>query len=550
MHASSRADPPKRPERLRDSCNSCAQAKVRCTRDKPICARCATKSLRCDYSPSMRKGKQRTTGGSISSTKKPSSSGSPRKSPEWSHDNLKNGFPGSHSRKTSHHQFQRAEQTLRTPSPPIPWNDNVWSSPGGIGHGTFPGLFSQDSFAMPCMAPQLPDFFPACDPLPNTFGADTMNLDCAGIGAFADLPGYVGGDGAVSMRAMDDMDVAMLGNDSMNALGQLHQQESHQYQTDAYSHRSPSAMSNCSMSVGTPQTNESTLPHDCMARALELMAQVNSTPSEGGSGVPLQIRILVRNKTIVDSIAPILQCGLCMQEMRTPHILTILTISLIASYHNVLQSFAGDQNSSSGSNSHNSSPSSSTTTTPPPHPASTSLPQNVPNTTTTNTIAPALAALSGLGIDAATTTHGAPSAPSAPGLLHCRAGHGPQPPSVPRPAPTTTNPLTPMTSDGKSRMQIIFTELARVRTLVDAMADALRECGRAFDERAVAAAMAAPIENGTNCTGGDGGSRVGVGAGAGGDAENLTHSAVLAQLEKVLRAKERSVFQAVVRAVR
>ncbi|KAK7541154.1 uncharacterized protein J3D65DRAFT_269153 [Phyllosticta citribraziliensis] len=547
MHTSSRADPPKRPERLRDSCNSCAQAKVRCTRDKPICARCATKSLRCDYSPSMRKGKQRTTGGSISSTKKTSSAGSPRKSPERMHDDQKSSFPGSQKR-TSYHHFPPTDQKLRTPSPTIPWNDNVWSSAGvsGMGNGTFPGLFPQDIFAMPYIPPAQPDFFPACDPPPTTFGNDSMNLDCAGIGAFADLSGYVGGDGAVSMGAMDDMDIAMLGNDndSMTALGQLHQQEQQQWQTDAYSHGSPSAMSSCSTSVGTPRTNESTLPHDCMAQALEMMAQVNSTPPEGGSGVPLEIRILVRNKTIVDSIAQILQCGLCMQEMRTPHILTILTISLIASYHSVLRSFASDHGSSGSSdNSPSSSASSSTTTTPPPHPASTSL----PNTTTTNTIAPALAALSGLGIDATTTTHGAQTAPSAPGMLHCGAGYGPLPPSVPRPAPTTSNPLMSMSSDAKSRMQIIFTELARVRTLVDAMADALRECGRAFDERAAAAP--ASNDDGNTCAGGDGGSGRGVGGG-GGDAENLTHSAVLAQLEKVLRAKERSVFQAVVRAVR
>ncbi|KAK8163957.1 hypothetical protein IWX90DRAFT_244989 [Phyllosticta citrichinensis] len=542
MHTSSRADPPKRPERLRDSCNSCAQAKVRCTRDKPVCVRCATKSLRCDYSPSMRKGKQRTTGGSISGTKKTSSAGSLRKSPERMHDDQKSSFPGSQKR-TSYHHFPPTDQKLRTPSPTIPWNDNVWSSAGvgGMSNDTFPGLFPQGVFAMPYIAPQ-PDFFPACDPLPNTFGNDSMNLDCAGIGAFADLSGYVGGDGAVSMGTMDDMDIAMLGNDndSMAALGQLHRQEQQQWQADAYSHGSPSAMSNCSTSVGTPRTDESTLPHDCMAQALEMMAQVNSTPPEGASGVPLEFRILVRNKTIVDSIAQILQCGLCMQEMRTPHILTILTISLIASYHGVLQSFASDHSSSSSSdNSHSSSASSSTTTTPPPHPASTSLPQKVPNTTTTNTIAPALAALSGLGIDATTTTHGARNAPPVPGLLHCGAAHGPLP------APTISNPLMSMSSDAKSRMQIIFTELARVRTLVDAMADALRECGRAFDERAAAAQ--ASNDDGNDCASGDGGSGARVG---GGDAENLTHSAVLAQLEKVLRAKERSVFQAVVRAVR
>ncbi|KAK8241776.1 hypothetical protein HDK77DRAFT_265166 [Phyllosticta capitalensis] len=550
MHTSSRADPPKRPERLRDSCNSCAQAKVRCTRDKPVCARCATKSLRCDYSPSMRKGKQRTTGGSISSTKKSSGAGSPRKSPSQPHEDLRRSYStSSHGRTSSHHQFPRMDQNLRTPSPQIPWNDGIWSCSDATG-GSFPGLFSQDVFAMPYMAQPLPDMYPACGPLPNAFGVDQISLDCAGVGAFADLSGYAGGDGA-AMGAMDDMDVAMLGNDGMFGLGEQKQQSYNQ--AVPLSHGSPSAMSTSSSSTGTVRTNDST-QHDCMARVLEMMAQVNSSQVEGGPAVPSQIRILVRNKTIVDSIAQILQCGVCMQEMRTPHILTILTISLIASYKCVLQSFAGDQSTTAASSTSNSSSTaSSTSTSPPPPPTTTgsSLPPTMP---TTNTIAPALAALSGLGIDAATSTHGAPIATPSANLLHhgagAAAGFGPLPPAAPQPQPQQPSMMmASLRNDAKTRMQIIFTELARVRTLVDAMADALRECGRSFDERAAAAAAGAAAASEDSGAVGMAGVDGGAGAG-GGEAENLTHSMVLGQLEKVLRAKERSVFQAVVRAVR
>ncbi|KAH7360645.1 hypothetical protein BKA65DRAFT_577541 [Rhexocercosporidium sp. MPI-PUGE-AT-0058] len=45
--------------RLRDSCDSCAASKVKCTKEQPICARCEDRGFMCQYSPTRRIGKRR-----------------------------------------------------------------------------------------------------------------------------------------------------------------------------------------------------------------------------------------------------------------------------------------------------------------------------------------------------------------------------------------------------------------------------------------------------------------------------------------------------------
>lgn len=56
-------------EKLRESCNTCASSKVRCSKDQPSCVRCTNRRLYCHYSPSRRTGKRRATSdGPASST--------------------------------------------------------------------------------------------------------------------------------------------------------------------------------------------------------------------------------------------------------------------------------------------------------------------------------------------------------------------------------------------------------------------------------------------------------------------------------------------------
>ncbi|KAI0433851.1 hypothetical protein F5Y09DRAFT_31061 [Xylaria sp. FL1042] len=52
-----RISPP--PRKLRDSCCNCAKSKLRCTKEKPICARCLRQGRACYYVPSKRAGRTR-----------------------------------------------------------------------------------------------------------------------------------------------------------------------------------------------------------------------------------------------------------------------------------------------------------------------------------------------------------------------------------------------------------------------------------------------------------------------------------------------------------
>jgi hypothetical protein len=45
-------------KKVRESCNNCAQSKVRCSKERPVCARCEDRGLFCRYSLSRRTGKR------------------------------------------------------------------------------------------------------------------------------------------------------------------------------------------------------------------------------------------------------------------------------------------------------------------------------------------------------------------------------------------------------------------------------------------------------------------------------------------------------------
>lgn len=47
-----------RPVKLRESCDSCLLAKVKCSKARPLCSRCLSNGAPCDYSPSSRAGKR------------------------------------------------------------------------------------------------------------------------------------------------------------------------------------------------------------------------------------------------------------------------------------------------------------------------------------------------------------------------------------------------------------------------------------------------------------------------------------------------------------
>lgn len=58
---SSRCRNSKSRQKIRDSCNSCSSQKIRCSKERPSCARCINKGLECSYSFSQRTGRRART---------------------------------------------------------------------------------------------------------------------------------------------------------------------------------------------------------------------------------------------------------------------------------------------------------------------------------------------------------------------------------------------------------------------------------------------------------------------------------------------------------
>nr|A0A411PQP1.1 RecName: Full=Agnestins biosynthesis cluster transcription factor AgnL10; AltName: Full=Agnestins biosynthesis cluster protein L10 [Paecilomyces divaricatus]QBG38878.1 transcription factor [Paecilomyces divaricatus] len=57
--ASAHEDSPPAGLKLRDSCNRCAVSKIKCSKEKPACARCAKQDKVCEYSATKRAGRKR-----------------------------------------------------------------------------------------------------------------------------------------------------------------------------------------------------------------------------------------------------------------------------------------------------------------------------------------------------------------------------------------------------------------------------------------------------------------------------------------------------------
>ena len=56
--------------KLRESCDSCLVAKVKCSKSRPVCVRCLANGATCGYSPSSRAGRKHRNAGAIDADKK------------------------------------------------------------------------------------------------------------------------------------------------------------------------------------------------------------------------------------------------------------------------------------------------------------------------------------------------------------------------------------------------------------------------------------------------------------------------------------------------
>ncbi|KAK3381203.1 hypothetical protein B0H63DRAFT_560926 [Podospora didyma] len=169
--------------KLKDSCDPCSTSKVKCTKEKPICARCDKFGHRCYYSPARRIGRpHRPPNANTNNTGTSSSSSSSSSLLQHQHQNQKPPISPSHS---THHQ-SGSRSSRSTPPPPLPppisWASSASSSSNS------PSAIIDISTAMPYIEsspPQIADSHTCLllqdppSPAPDTAIPDTSN--CHGL---------------------------------------------------------------------------------------------------------------------------------------------------------------------------------------------------------------------------------------------------------------------------------------------------------------------------------------------------------------------------------
>ena len=346
--------------KLRDSCEVCASSKIKCSKEKPTCARCAKRGLRCEYFEAKRAGRKHRLG------KKPQNEGSDRddNSDVYSLQNNDedNDDDNATNASVSNDNFHSPTTDMfmltgSTPSTTIPS-----SAPPGMSD-TFPT--SDLSFQQSHHTPSHPDLFsslftfsPAPNPPPSTVVPQTANpnlnfddfftspfssgamdtmdtsMDTSTPSTFApssnmfSLPGSApqshssfSGSGTPATSLSDDMFSNMLGNMSLPGLG------------PSISHDSGSVASLSDIQCTYPYRSDSPSTPCCLVKALGLIKELfpNASPActsadgsvDNLSNQPRSIQVVIAdNKETTDAVSQIFQCS-CSHS---PYLLLILAV--------------------------------------------------------------------------------------------------------------------------------------------------------------------------------------------------------------------------------
>ncbi|KAE8422586.1 aflatoxin biosynthesis regulatory protein [Aspergillus pseudocaelatus] len=137
-HISPRASPgpirssqTRRARKLRDSCTSCASSKVRCTKEKPACARCIERGLACQYMVSKRMGRNPRAPSPLEPTQRPSES-LPSAGSEQGHSTHNTySTPHAHTQADTHTRSNSHSHPQPQPQPQSDQPPNALPTPNG-----------------------------------------------------------------------------------------------------------------------------------------------------------------------------------------------------------------------------------------------------------------------------------------------------------------------------------------------------------------------------------------------------------------------------------
>ena len=297
-------------EKLRESCNTCATSKVRCSKDQPSCVRCLNRNIPCHYSPSRRTGKRRPTiegPASTSSNLHTNATSGLACSPEPPSLSQHLPSPSTNSCRSSYHLLPDPTTGPSSDDKALP-SDNPFTMTGAeSGHLSFSPSLRRDT-----------------SDNTDSHCLDNMNVD---FGALPTPPNF---DGILPN------DISLPGS-ALSGLAAPYQS-------------APLAPACLSQSPTKPQ--------DCMHFAINILQGLHATPSTcslafgtpvdtSNSPAPAIDHVITTNRSVIESLNPLFTCP-CSLNAQVTLILTLIGSKIIAWYRAILKN---DENSNATSSS-------------------------------------------------------------------------------------------------------------------------------------------------------------------------------------------------------
>ncbi|KXT14310.1 hypothetical protein AC579_8434 [Pseudocercospora musae] len=269
-------------QKLRSSCESCAQSKLKCSGDKPACARCAKRGLACKYVVAKRGGRKPKGYSSMNDNNSPKRS------------------EGSHSPAASQ-----------------------WSSTGHLGR---PYPYCDPTIRGSASPAVMSDFY---NPMDQTLSeAPTSHMDMSMDFDFNDCfsLGFPGSNELLDFCNVGPAEMFPSSLDSSSSSSSSGPESL----CDAFSLTDDAMSDSFSASLPEPQPQIRAAPIDknphsyqeaclngscsCLVEALSLMKQLVSSRSRNGAASPPNIQTIIdRNEATIESVRRMLECS-CSQD--------------------------------------------------------------------------------------------------------------------------------------------------------------------------------------------------------------------------------------------
>ncbi|KAK5654599.1 hypothetical protein OQA88_7229 [Cercophora sp. LCS_1] len=327
------------PTKLRDSCNACAVSKIKCSKEKPICARCTKRGQRCEYFATRRAGRKheprppKAVPSSVTSSRDGSNDADDGSDARSSVQVVVSPTADPNSHFTSESwdvcmtdalAFASPSEALGDDTPRLPPED---MAPWGLLSSVLPDASTSDLFAsqIPFSNPDTPN------QLYNSTGGDgakSVSNGDANPFDVGDYSAFLIGDSSIVLGEadLDNSDPFKFPGTwdppSSPSLSSLSSLPSSATSNAATAHRlstrnSPDAHDFTSTTL--PVASDS--PGCCLIRALELLKKLfpgsgsctcqegpGSDPHGGRHQIPTIQRVITENKQTLEAIQAMLQC--------------------------------------------------------------------------------------------------------------------------------------------------------------------------------------------------------------------------------------------------